>query len=265
MQRSDLETRNKNVRLAIHFWLYCLALLCVAQTAHGLETDSEPVAQHLEASGNSNTPSAIRIASHELKPYHWLNDSDPLSGPAMAPFSCIMSELNQAYEITVFPWARAQQMVKRGDYDAFFIATETDERNAYATVSKPFYTDYWYLYSAHEKAIKAQSETLTDYYIGVMRGSAMQRWTEKQGFEQILRNGKYSRLFKLLEMGRLDVVIATQGIYQNEMAAQDWPEQKFAKDQVRQLPLGMYFGHHFLEKHPNFLARFNTSVDACTS
>lgn len=93
----------------------------------------------------------------------------------------------------------------------------------------------------------------------------MSRWIEKKGFKQILKSGHYTRLFKLLAMGRLDLILATEGIYNNEMATLHWPEQKFSKDLVRKLPLGMYFGHHFLDKHPNFLAKFNTSVDACTS
>ena len=79
----------------------------------------------------------LKVASHELKPYHWLDDKGEFVGEALTPFKCIMSSIGASFEVDVFPLARAQEMVRVGSHDAVFVISKNNKRDQFATFSEP--------------------------------------------------------------------------------------------------------------------------------
>lgn len=215
------------------------------------------------ASTNQAQPEVIRIASHNLSPYHWVNDENKFTGPALHTLECIFSNLSQPFEISIYPWPRAQELVRIESYDAFFIGSKNEKRDQYATFAQPFYFDSWYLYFNPNKTIDINSDQIKESYLGVLLGSNMEQWLIKKGYKNLLSGRDYSHLFKLLNIGRLELVMATKGIYNAQMDIGWWTDDKFVSKKIRDLEMGIYFGHHFIKAFPYFLKKFNEAAKNC--
>lgn len=217
----------------------------------------------LSLHGAIKLPETIKVASHELPPYHWLNKDNKLEGPALKPFQCILGKLGITPQITVFPLARARELVKHQQYDAFFIISQNSQRDKFATLSKPFYFDTWYFYYHPNQVFSLKDPNITDRRLGVLLGSNMKKWSGKKGFENRFISTDYQPLFNSLDKARLEIVMATDGIYREQMLIRQWPYDHFEKEKVRDLNMGVYFGHHLLSTYPDLLSAFNRQVDSC--
>lgn len=212
--------------------------------------------------GNSQ-PRILKIASHQLIPYHWLNQNGAFEGPALTPLKCILSELEQEFEIEIFPWARAQELVRHQYFDAFFITSSNSNRDAYAKFSRPFLFDSWNFYYHPDHTYSLTEADIKEKYLGVLSGSNMEHWAKKNGFANRMSFRDYGHLFKILKLSRLDIVMATERIYSAQMEQLGWNKTEFASEKVRDLDMGIYFGNHFLEAYPTYLERFNHATSVC--
>ena len=210
-------------------------------------------------------PDTIHIASHELPPYHWLNADDQLVGPAYTSLSCIFDRLKQKFDIKVYPWPRAQELVRHQLSDGFFIASQNDKRDGYARFASPFYYDEWYFYSHRGRVFSVNDEDIKGRYLGVLRGSNMEQWAKKHGYDNLLSAQDYAHLFKILKLERLDIVMATKGIFRAQIAAQGLDQEEFVAEKIRNLDMGIYFGNHFLAAYPSYIQRFNQASVFCRS
>lgn len=212
-------------------------------------------------------PDILKILSHELRPYHWQSATGNLLGPPVTTLTCALSQLEQAHEIKVVPLSQAQLLVAAGTYDAFFIASQNAKRDQYATFSKPFYFDEW-LFVYHPENVYsaiAENEAGKPDRIGVLRGSNMAHWAARKGFHNRLESNSFEQLFTLLSLKRLDAVMVTSGIFE-EYQAQALSEPsspQFIAEQIRKLEMGIYFGHSFLQRFPDYSQQFNRAVGQC--
>ncbi len=211
----------------------------------------------------ASLPAEVRIASHHLPPYHWLENEARLVGPARDRLACIFEKLSIPWQVDVFPWARAQHVGKEQQYDGFFIASKNGERDVYATISAPFLFDQWNFYYNPGRVFDSKAQDLTGRTVGVLLGSNMELWLEKKAFQYISSAVDYDKHFQMLKLERLDIVMATSQIYLAEMEKKGWPTGSFVEEPIRNLKLGVYFGHHFLEAYPEFLPAFNARVTEC--
>ncbi len=85
----------------------------------------------------------ILLTTTILSPYQERGDDGTLQGIAVELIRCALHEMNQPYELEVYPWKRAQMMVKDGDAQGFFVGSQNPERDAYATISAPVLINRW--------------------------------------------------------------------------------------------------------------------------
>ena len=77
----------------------------------------------------------VRLTTHDLPPYSFVDEQGKLAGVAVKRVECAMTRIQRAFTVTVYPWARAQKLVYAGDADGFFAASQSAERDALAQLS----------------------------------------------------------------------------------------------------------------------------------
>jgi len=73
----------------------------------------------------------IIITTQEWKPYSYEKGNGEIGGIATEVIEKVLREMGIKYQIMIYPWARAQIMVKNGDADAFYAASKNAERDSY--------------------------------------------------------------------------------------------------------------------------------------
>lgn len=88
------------------------------------------------------------VFAQDFMPFSWQNDNEIIQGVLIDFLNEILSiRMGIALQFEVYPWARAQLMVKKGERDAFF-TIPNPERKTYANVSViPFFSSDFILYT----------------------------------------------------------------------------------------------------------------------
>ena len=160
----------------------------------------------------------------DMRPFVWADDEDyrPAiyrgnDGKPAGIFNDILTEVFARLDIplkkAVYPWKRAQKMVKEGDADGM-VTVYTKERQAYLMATRPI----WYISETlffrrdNPRACKLLNlnsfEELQDLRIVDMAGSG---WTQEQykqhGINNIIWVPTVDSAFNMLAKGRADVFI----------------------------------------------------------
>ena len=75
----------------------------------------------------------LKLSTHELPPYSTQGHGSP-SGLAVDVVVCAAKRLPLSLELEFVPWARAQKHAQEGQSDGFFAASQSAERDAYASL-----------------------------------------------------------------------------------------------------------------------------------
>ncbi len=95
-----------------------------------------------------------------------------------------------------------------------------------------------------------------------MFGTSMDRWLDKEGFEDSSSRPKSTEvLFKQLDAGRIDLALSNINMFKSTIAPDERAKYKsiFVTDRF----LGAYFGKQFLTVNSDFLRRFNVAIETC--
>ncbi|MDO6686567.1 MULTISPECIES: substrate-binding periplasmic protein [unclassified Agarivorans] len=203
----------------------------------------------------------LRLVTHHLPPYQ-IVDGDALSGRTVSIMQCAMTEVGVHYEVDVRPIGRAEKELKEGKFDGLFILNQTAERDAFAKASDPLVVTYRSLFSLQEVEFETNSAEMKAMNIGVLHGSAMHKWMAKHQYTNVQSRYDYHILFELLQLGRLDAVMAPFDTYYVELE-HGHITQEIAVKHLREANLSAYFNFNWLEKYPQFLPQFNTALAAC--
>ncbi|MCL6416526.1 transporter substrate-binding domain-containing protein [Aestuariirhabdus sp. Z084] len=211
---------------------------------------------------NTPLPKRINLSTALIPPYQYLDAQQQLTGIATEQVRCIMNKLNIETELSVLPWNRAQKRVKDNRSDGFFIASENDQRNAYATLSAPLVQGDWLWYQQPDSQWVSGTESFRkNARVGTTVGTNMHYWL-KNSHDKVTTHENLSVLFKMLNRGLLDAVLSRQDML-------DANHQKLhlqsimATTTAQYRPLGVYFNKHFLKRYPALLPRFNAAIPDC--
>jgi len=217
----------------------------------------------LASSCFAEKPASIKFATAVIAPYQVLDNDGLPTGSAVDIVECVMTLLKYPYEISVFPWVRAQKLVEKGKFDAFFVASENDTRNQYAKLSKPLFDSSWVWFFPKASSLDPISdEFLLNASVGGVFGTNMHAWLKKD-FKHVVAKTEADELFKLLAVARLDVMLLTRPMFEDSIKRLGLKEGDFRSVMAKNRPLGVYFGEQFLEKNPDILDRFNQSIKHC--
>lgn len=206
----------------------------------------------------------VNLNTHNLAPYSTYIDGK-ISGTAVEVLRCTEKKLEYtAFIISVYPWKRAQHMVKSHASDGFFAASHSAERDEYAVMSNIIAEQQWTWYLAANNTANPNDNTFKQNAIVTsFLGANMQSWL----IDNKYRLGSFlpannEQLLKLLIHDRVDAILA------NNQVMEKLIQQEGVKDKLRSVthtnkPLGVYFSKQFLLKRPHFLDQFNSAVDDC--
>ena len=217
----------------------------------------------------AETPQVIRLGSKvEWAPYH-INTPHGSDGIAVRALACIMSRINQPFIIHKLPWKRAQEETKAGTLDGFFSASRNEDRDVYATLSKVFLPQERIFYTLKEN-ISVPLEKYTLEYIlqnisvGARFGSNTLHSLKKGNYIIGATPHTQSQLLKMLELGRIGTVLENSLVFPDLVQKMGKSMLDFYLVTQKKKNMGVYFGHLFLEQHPDFLEKFNQHVQACS-
>lgn len=182
-----------------------------------------------------------------------------LSG-SIAHVECIFGRLNVPYKIKNMPWRRARQEVYSGELDGFFTAMMLDRATDHR-LSAPLVLENWYWFWRAGETSPAHAQF--NGRVGAILGSHQADWFEQAAYPISQETNTLEQLLKLVLSGRIDTFIADQSQFEAALEELGAVEEQFDRVFFRYVPLGVFFGHHFLQNHPDFMAEFNRHVFSC--
>ncbi|MDT9001640.1 transporter substrate-binding domain-containing protein [Paucibacter sp. APW11] len=167
----------------------------------------------------------IRVCddANEWPPYSYLQREagrQELRGFSVDLVKSIFAKHGISVQIDLLPWKRCLREVSEGrQYQMLLNAAATPEREAEYLLSLPYHQThsyYFYLKRRYPKGLKLKSSSeLQGYTMGGVRGYAYPA-LPATAREQMLRTGNYSSLFRMLQLGRVDLLVedfeAMQGL-----------------------------------------------------
>lgn len=112
------------------------------------------------------TGQIVRLTNGEWAP--WLGEHLPHFGPASQAVSEAFALEGWRVEYGFYPWSRAFELAKQGDYDGSIGWSYAPSREAYFLFSEPFFWDYDVLFYRRDFAFdwQGQVQELTGYTLG---------------------------------------------------------------------------------------------------
>ncbi len=201
-------------------------------------------------------------------PYH-IDTPQGADGIAVRALACIMVRMNQPFVIKKVPWKRAQEETRTGALDGFFSASQNKIRDRYATLSKVFLPQNRVFYS-----LKANIKVpIKDYTLSYIQKNIQVSARYGSNALNSLKEGQYNigstphtqnQLLSMLEFERLGAVLENSLVFSELIINSDRSMNDFHPVIQKTKNMGVYFGHLFLAKHPDFLEKFNSQVQPCS-
>ena len=200
----------------------------------------------------------IQLATHDQAPLSYLDDRGVPVGSAVRPVEWALEAMGWKYDIQVVPWNRAQSMVKNGTCDGFFAASQSEDRDLYASASEPigYQTTNWYLLKGNRLDPRTPDFKEKASVAGY-QGSNMLSWLRTQGYKVSGTPPDPDQLFTMLALGRFDACLANEYNLHDFLAKNRSSKDLFRAVVKDSTPLYVYLSKKFLAAHPRFLAQFN--------
>ena len=176
---------------------------------------------------------------------------------------CIFAAMGREYRVQVTPWRRAYQDVKSNRIDGFFTAIPMRQVDPYAVLSAPLVLENWYWIWRSDTI--APESWRDGYRLGSILGSQQETWLGEAGYTVDMSANNLPQLLKLLQSGRIDVILADREHFIRAARELNMDPDSFQSRFFRYVPLGVYFNEQFLNKNPDFLQRFNQKIPQCTN
>ncbi len=162
------------------------------------------------------TGAELRLTTQDFAPFHYEAEGNA-SGPAVEIVRAICNEMGISCSIDVYPWGRAQQLVKRGKADGLFVIGKTEERTRWLHFSPPLLsTEYgFFVRDDNPREFKTLSD-IKGYTVGVYGPSNTARSLEKVKDEitdlKIDMTPHDEAPFKKVSRGRIDAVYSNRDV-----------------------------------------------------
>ena len=165
-------------------------------------------------SPTSSAADPLRLVTDQWVPYENLSDATA-PGFSTEVLRGVFASMKQEVSFEEFPWARAAQLVFRGERDGIFTAFYNEERARYCHFpSEPLARDKWILFvrtTDVERLRFASFDDLIGHDIAVLRGASISAefWDFARRHQRVVETASDEANFRMLEAGRVDYVVAS--------------------------------------------------------
>ncbi len=202
------------------------------------------------------------ILNTELAAPYQVMEGETLSGKSIKTVNCVLSKLDYEFEMQVVTWKRAMMNVKSNRSNGLFASMNTPDLDDIADISAPIILEKWYFFTL-KKGERVDVGDKMRSRVGTIFGSNQYTWLEENGYTNIQGVETFAQLFKLMEIERIDAVLADSKTFYNEMKEAEYPDE-YVYNFCKYTPLGVYFSKVFLNKNPEFLMKFNETIAVCS-
>jgi polar amino acid transport system substrate-binding protein len=185
-------------------------------------------------------------------------------GVAVDRVRCVLKKMDTPLEVQVVPWRRAQLLVKRGNADGFFAASQNESRDEFAVKTMSIADQKWNWYLLKENSLSPRDQSFKEKAsVGGFVGANMLKWMQEQNYKVTAIPNDTEGLLKILLARRVDAVMA------NNYVMQALLQNYGVEDQVKiylnvDKPLFVYFSKEFIKSRPMFIEKFNNLIPECS-
>ncbi len=209
-------------------------------------------------------PATVRLGTQDRAPYGYYQPDGSFDGLAVRTVKCAFKGMGQEYSIGVYPWERVQALAKIDQLDAFFPASDRDDRVEWTEGSAPIADQKWVWYlRAGSKLDPKSAEFKSQAKVGAHFGSARLKMLEKEQYQVVLTSQTDKQLLAAFMAGRADAIIGSDLALQYAAKELKVNMNEVKVVPTRSTPQRVFFSKVFLSRNHNFLARFNAQVAAC--
>lgn len=207
-------------------------------------------------------PSRLLLTTQDWAPYQEFKEAR-MQGVALDRVKCALSKMGQPYQITMTSWSDAQLRVQSGTQHGFFVATQTEERDEFATLSVPIAQQQlqWYFGPGVEANIDELSKVNMKF--SAKFGSSKWFWLKRNGYHVVKQPRDAKVLLKLLKEREIDIALEDKLVFEEELNSAAMPLDYFNTQVLETKDMGVYFSNRFLSKYSGFLESFNLAVTKC--
>ncbi|MCK6265154.1 transporter substrate-binding domain-containing protein [Vibrio sp. ZSDE26] len=211
---------------------------------------------------NKYGPTRLLLTTQDWAPYQEYKNGE-MEGVALDKVKCALSKMSQPYKITMTSWSEAQLKVHSGTQHGFFVATNTQERNEYATLSDPIAQQQLYWYFGPGVTAKIDELSKVNLKFSAKFGSNKWFWLKRNGYNVVKKPRDAKVLLRLLKDREIDIALEDQLVFKSEIERALLPSDYFQSELLETKPMGVYFSNRFLSKYSGFLDNFNRAITVC--
>lgn len=201
------------------------------------------------------------LLTTQVWPPYQVYKGNNLEGTAVAIIKTILDKMGVSYEIRVYPWERAQFMVKTGAAQGFFLASKNAERDTYAIFSEVLFSQKWNWYLLQDSPLAPTDESFREKTCVLVRfGSNMRHWLTTNEYNIIGNFKNTEALIRALLSKRCEAMLANELVVNNKLQDMQISPDMFKTYLNRDKPLGVYWSKTFLSDNPEFIDEFNRLV-----
>lgn len=221
----------------------------------------------------------LRILTQYYPPYQYTDKDGKIVGTSVDIFHCAMDRMETPYEINMVwgqGWAAGQAAAARGEYQGFFGALHTQERDAFASWSASLGDNYPNYIRLKTNPVDRRS---MDARWGVKKGSGISATVQDRALNVTFRGEDNPEVVGALLSGYVDWIYMDLEIFRWSARVNEVKDpllyemnigpfvvetQLFHMEPGPPQPYGVYWTYDFLHrKPPNWMDRFNSSIGAC--
>ncbi|OIQ20680.1 MAG: hypothetical protein BM556_01710 [Bacteriovorax sp. MedPE-SWde] len=202
------------------------------------------------------------------RPYQYTENSN-VRGIAIEALDCIFTQMNIPYNVTVYPWARAQHLTKTGRVDGFFSASKNKKRDSYAKLSTLFLPQKrsFYIYKNNIRIPISNIDLafIKTKHTSARVGSNALHFLHKNNYKVVPPTKESEHSYFQMQRGRVFAYLENDLVFQEFLnQSKTYKESDFIKVPAMEKNLGVYFSNKFLMKNRQFLEEFNKYASRCS-
>lgn len=213
-----------------------------------------------ENSAASHNPSSLRLATNKLSSNSVQLEIET-ENLVREQVRCVLNHINHESTLDIRPWKRIYLDLERDMVDGFYLAISRPQLDKFAEISAPLVMENWYWFWRAD--VKAPETWQQGYKLGSILGSQQEKWLQESGYSISMSASNLPQLIKLLEIGRVDVILVDKDHFNQAVLQSRLSPAKYQSRFFRYVPLGVYFSRNFLDDNPDFLEKFNFHSGEC--
>ena len=221
----------------------------------------------------------LHILTQYYPPYQYTDNLGQIVGTSTEIFRCAMDMMGEPYEITMVwgqGWAAGQAAAAKGEYQAFFGALHTQERDSFASWSISLGDNFPYYIRKHGTTIDRHD---IDARWGVKKGSGISALIQGRALNVTYHGEDNPDVVAALLRNEIDWIYMDLNIFRWSAKVNEVKDgvlfemnpshlsvdtETFHMEPGPAQPYGVYWTYDFLRtRPPNWMDKFNAAIGSC--